>query len=216
MQVRRLKFARMTPKFFPNAAAFRRWLGTHHARAAQLVVGFYKRDSGRASLSWPESVEEALCFGWIDGVRRRLDALSYQVRFTPRRAGSIWSAVNIRKVAALRAAGRMQPAGLEAFRARRARRSGRYSYEQRPTRLPEPHARLLRADAAALRFFTAQIPSYRRAAIWWVISAQRPQTRARRAALLVELSAAGQLIPQFVRGTRPKPLRGARPSTPRR
>ena len=124
MQVRRLKFARMRPKFFPDAAAFRRWLGTHHARAAELVVGFYKKDSGRASLSWPESVEEALCFGWIDGVRRRLDALSYQVRFTPRRAGSIWSAVNIRKVAALRAAGRMQPAGLEAFRARRARRSG--------------------------------------------------------------------------------------------
>jgi uncharacterized protein YdeI (YjbR/CyaY-like superfamily) len=131
MQVRRLKFARMTPKFFPNAATFRRWLGTHHARAAELVVGFYKRDSGRA------------------------------------------------------------------------RRSGRYSYEQRPTRLPEPHARLLRADAAALRFFMAQIPSYRRAATWWVISAQRPQTRARRAALLVELSAAGRLIPQFLRGTRP-------------
>jgi len=208
MQVRRLKFARMRPKFFPDAAAFRRWLGTHHARAAELVVGFYKKDSGRASLSWPESVEEALCFGWIDGVRRRLDALSYQVRFTPRRAGSIWSAVNIRKVAALRAAGRMQPAGLEAFRARRARRSGRYSYEQRPTRLPAPHARLLKADAAALRFFMAQIPSYRRAATWWVISAQRPQTRARRAARLVGLSAAGQLIPQFVRATPPKPLKG--------
>jgi uncharacterized protein YdeI (YjbR/CyaY-like superfamily) len=193
----------MRPKFFPNATAFGRWLGTHHARAAEVVVGFYKKDSGRASLSWPESVQEALCFGWIDGGRRRLDALSYQVRFTPRRAGSIWSAVNIRKVAALRAAGRMQPAGLKAFRTRRARRSGRYSYEQRPTRLPEPHARLLKADAAALRFFMAQIPSYRRAATWWVISAQRPQTRARRAALLVELSAAAQLIPQFLRGTCP-------------
>jgi uncharacterized protein YdeI (YjbR/CyaY-like superfamily) len=136
-------------------------------------------------------------------VRRRLDALSYQVRFTPRRAGSTWSAVNIRKVAVLRAAGRMQPAGLRALRARRARRSGRYSYEQRPTRLPEPHARQLRGDAAAFGYFMAQIPSYRRAATWWVISAQRPQTRARRAALLVELSAAGRLIPQFLRGTRP-------------
>jgi uncharacterized protein YdeI (YjbR/CyaY-like superfamily) len=199
----------MRPKFFRDAAAFRRWLGTHHARAAELMVGFYKKDSGRASLRWPESVEEALCFGWIDGVRRRLDALSYQVRFTPRRADSIWSAVNIRKVAALRAAGRMQPPGLKAPGARRAHRSGRCSYEQRPTRLPEPHARLLRRDAAALRFFMRQIPSYRRAAIWWVISAQRPETRARRAAVLVELSAAGKLIPQFLRGTRP-PRSGAR------
>ena len=194
----------MTPKFFRNAAAFRRWLGLHHARAAELVVGFYKKDSGRARLSWPASVEEALCFGWIDGVRRRLDAVSYAVRFTPRRAGSIWSAVNIRKVAALRAAGRMQPAGLKAFRARRAQRSGRYSYEQRPAQLPEPHARLLKRDAAAFRFFMSQIPSYRRAAVWWVISAQRPETRARRAALLVELSAAGKLIPEFLPRTRPR------------
>jgi uncharacterized protein YdeI (YjbR/CyaY-like superfamily) len=148
----------MRPKFFRTAAAFRRWLGTHHARAAELVVGFYKKDSGHASLSWPESVEEALCFGWIDGVRRRLDVLSYTVRFTPRRAGSIWSAVNLRKVAALKAAGRMQPAGLKAWRARRARRTGRYSYEQRPARLPEPHARRLKQHAAAFRFFVMQTP----------------------------------------------------------
>jgi uncharacterized protein YdeI (YjbR/CyaY-like superfamily) len=199
----------MRPKFFRDAVAFRRWLGAHHAHAAELLVGFYKKDCGRASLSWPESVEEALCFGWIDGVRRRLDALRYRVRFTPRRAGSIWSAVNLRKVAALRAAGRMQPAGLKVFRARRANRSGRYSYEQRPAQLPVPYARLLKRNAAAARFFMSQTPSYRRAATWGVISAQRPETRARRAALLVELSASGQLIRQFLRGPRP-------PRAPRR
>ncbi len=214
MQVRRLKFWGMRPIFFPDALAFRLWLGAHHARAAELVVGFYKRHSGRASLSWPESVDEALCFGWIDGVRRRLDASSYTVRFTPRRAGSIWSAVNLRKVSALKAAGRMHPAGLRAWRARRARRSGRYSYEQRPVRLPAPHARLLKQDVAAFRFFMSQSPSYRRAATWWVISAQRPETRARRAAALVECSAAGKLIPQFLRT--PRPSRSGTRGRPRR
>jgi uncharacterized protein YdeI (YjbR/CyaY-like superfamily) len=179
----------MTPRFFPTPAAFRRWLRRHHAESDALLVGFYKRGSGKPSLSWPQSVEEALCFGWIDGVRRRLDATRYTVRFTPRRAGSIWSAVNIRKVEALGAARRMRPSGLAAFASRRANASGRYSYEQRPARLPEPYAGRLRRAPAAGRFFSAPIPSYRRAAIWWVISAKRQETRARRAAVLVELCA---------------------------
>jgi uncharacterized protein YdeI (YjbR/CyaY-like superfamily) len=187
----------MTPRFFRTPAEFRRWLRRRHAASDALLVGFYKQGSGKPSLSWPESVEEALCFGWIDGVRRRLDATRYTVRFTPRRAGSIWSAVNIRKVEALRAARRMRPAGLAAFARRRANASGRYSYEQRPARLPEPYARMLRRAPAAARFFSSQLPSYRRAAIWWVISAKRPQTREHRAARLVELCAGGRLIPQF-------------------
>jgi uncharacterized protein YdeI (YjbR/CyaY-like superfamily) len=131
-------------------------------------------------------------------VRRRLDEVSYSSRFTPRRRGSTWSAVNIRTVRALRAAGRMQAAGLAAFAARRVDRSGQYSYEQRPAQLPEPYARRLKRNAAAYRFFMAQAPSYRRAATWWVISAKQEATRARRAATLVALSARGEFIPQFL------------------
>jgi uncharacterized protein YdeI (YjbR/CyaY-like superfamily) len=130
----------MRPKYFRSPAEFGRWLEENHARASALVVGFHKQRSGRPSLTWPESVEEALCFGWIDGVRRRLDAARYCVRFTPRRAGSTWSAVNIRKVAELTRTRRMRPAGLAAFAARRPETTGRYSYEQRPRELPEPYA----------------------------------------------------------------------------
>ena len=189
----------MRPKFFATPAAFRAWLARHHRSAAELLVGFHKRASGTASLTWPESVDEALCFGWIDGVRRRLDADRYTIRFTPRRPGSIWSAVNCRKVLSLEAAGRLRPAGRAAYAARRANRSGRYSYEQRPRRLPAPYARLLAASPAAHRFFLGQAPWYRRAAIWWVVSARGAATRLRRAGRLIELSAAGRLIPQFTR-----------------
>lgn len=188
----------MTPKFFRTPAALRRWLRDNHATADELLVGLYKRDSGRPSPTWAQAVEEALCFGWIDGVRHRRDAHSYTVRFTPRRPGSTWSRVNIAKVEALSAAGRMHAAGASAFAARRAARSGRYSYEQRPGQLPAPYASLLIRQRAAARFFAAQTPSYRRAAIWWVISAKKEATRLRRATTLVRLSAAGSLIPQFL------------------
>ena len=191
--------ALVKPAFFKTPQHFRRWLARHHGRAAQLLVGFYKKSSGRPSLTWPESVDEALCFGWIDGVRRNLDEHSYCIRFTPRRPSSIWSAVNIAKARALGAAGRMAAAGQKAFEARRERRSGRYSYEQRPAKLVAPYAALLRRAAAAHAFFNAQPPSYRRAAIWWVVSARREATRARRAATLIELSGARRLIPQFTR-----------------
>ena len=194
----------MKPRFFRTPAQFRAWLQEHHGSAGELLVGFYKNRSGRPSITWPESVAEALCFGWIDGVRRRLDAVSYSIRFTPRRPGSSWSAVNIRKVKALGAAGRMQAAGLRAFRARRAARSGQYSYEQRPAQLLEPYAGSLRRNAAAHRFFMAQAPSYRRAATWWVISAKQEATRARRAATLIALSARREFIPQFLAKRRPR------------
>jgi uncharacterized protein YdeI (YjbR/CyaY-like superfamily) len=197
----------MKPRFFVTAADFRRWLERHHRNSPELLVGFYKRGSGKPSITWPESVDEALCFGWIDGVRRNLDEERYTIRFTPRRGHSIWSAVNMRRTRALIDAGRMAPAGLEAYGARRPNASGRYSYEQRPAELVAPYSVMLKRNAAAQRFFSVQAPSYRRAAIWWVLSAHREETRLARARTLVKLSAAGKLIPQFVR---------RRPSAPRR
>jgi uncharacterized protein YdeI (YjbR/CyaY-like superfamily) len=163
------------------------------------LVGFFKTDSGKPSMTWPESVDEALCFGWIDGVRRRLDETRYTIRFSSRKPGSVWSAVNIRKVEALTAQGRMRPAGRAAFEQRRENRSGVYSYEQRPEGLTAPYAAMLAKNAVARRFFEKQAPSYRRAATWWVISAKREETRAKRARTLIDLSAKGQLIPQFLR-----------------
>ena len=193
----------MKPRFFATPGDFRHWLQQHHDSAAQLLVGFYKVTSGRPSMTWTESVDEALCFGWIDGVRRRLDEAAYSVRFTPRRPGSIWSAVNMRRVRALTAQGRMTAAGRAAFAARKPNRSGRYSYEQRPAELTEPYAGMLDAHAAARRFFASQAPSYRRAATWWILSTRREETRLKRAAQLIELSARGRLIPQFLRPRAP-------------
>jgi len=188
----------MRPKFFRSPAALRRWLLEHHATAAELVVGFYKRDSGRPSPTWAQAVEEALCFGWIDGVRHRRDEASYTVRFTPRRAGSTWSRVNVARIAALTAAGHMRAAGERAFATRRAARSRQYSYEQRPAELPAPYAGMLARRRAAAGFFAAQAPSYRRAATWWVLSAKKEATRLQRATTLLRLSGAGALIPQFL------------------
>jgi uncharacterized protein YdeI (YjbR/CyaY-like superfamily) len=189
----------MRPTFFRDAGAFRTWLRRHHRTTCELLVGFYKADSGKPSITWPESVDEALCFGWIDGVRRRVDELSYTIRFTPRKEGSIWSAVNIERARALIEQGKMVPAGLAAFRARRDNRSGVYSYEQRPRELVEPYASMLDSNQAASLFFSGQTPSYRRSATWWVLSAKKEETRVKRARALIELSAKGSLIPQFLR-----------------
>jgi uncharacterized protein YdeI (YjbR/CyaY-like superfamily) len=189
----------MKPRFFRSAAEFSTWLQRHHATAAELLVGFYKRAAGKPGITWPESVDEALCYGWIDGIRKRVDELSYTIRFTPRRAGSTWSAVNTRRARTLAAQRRMTPAGLSAFEARRPNRSGRYSYEQRPQELTAPYAGMLARNAAARKFFLARIPSYRRAATWWVLSARTEATRLKRAQTLVELSAKAQLIPAFIR-----------------
>lgn len=187
------------PRFFRSPAQLRRWLERHHKTAGHLLVGFYKKGSGKPSITWPESVDEALCFGWIDGIRKRADELSYTIRFTPRKSISTWSAINIKRARLLIEQGRMHPAGLEAFEARRANRSGVYSYEQRPKRLIEPYASMLAGNEAARRFFEGQAPSYGRAATWWVISARKEETRLKRARTLVDLSAKGRLIPQFIR-----------------
>ena len=196
----------MTPRFFKTPADLRDWFDRHSAAATELLVGYYKKTSGKPSVDWSQSVDEALCVGWIDGVRRSLDDERYTIRFTPRKPSSIWSAINIRKVKALEQEGRMRPAGLAAFASRRENKSGVYSYEQRPDQLTPPYDALLRKNKKAAAFFDAQPASYRRAIIWWVISAKQEDTRARRAAMLVDLSARGQRHPQFVKWT-PKRLR---------
>jgi uncharacterized protein YdeI (YjbR/CyaY-like superfamily) len=182
------------PRFFATPQDFRAWLEEHHADAGELLVGYYKKGSGRPSITWQESVDEALCFGWIDGIRRRIDDESYSIRFTPRRARSIWSAVNIARAGELIAEGRMTPAGLAAFEARDEKRSAIYSYEQRhKAKLdPEQEARL-RADPAAWEWFQSRSPSWRQGAIYWITSAKKPETRERRLATLIEDASAGRM-----------------------
>ena len=192
------------PTFFTTPPEFRKWLRKHHASAAHLLVGFYKTSSGAPSITWPESVDEALCFGWIDGVRTRIDDVSYTIRFTPRKASSVWSSVNMRRAQSLIKAKRMMPAGRKAFDARRANKSGVYSYEKRPDRLIEPYAGMLAKNPAANEFFASQAPSYQRAAIWWVISAKQEDTRLRRARTLIELCAKREPLPHLAKW-KPKP-----------
>ena len=190
----------MKPKFFSSPAAWRAWLEKHHADTEELLVGFYKKDSGKASISWPESVDQALCFGWIDGIRRNVDAISYTIRFTPRRAGSTWSAINIRRVGELTKAGMMRPAGLTAIEQRKGDRSEIYSYERRKTATLSPaHEKQFRANRKAWEFSQAQAPWYRRTASWWVISAKKEETRLKRLARLIEDSAHERPIKQLDR-----------------
>src|SRR5437660_4651800 len=154
---------RMKPRFFASPADWRRWLAAQHDREDELWVGFYKRSTGQPSITWPQSVDEALCFGWIDGLRKSIDEASYMIRFTPRRRSSIWSAVNVRRVKALTKAGRMHATGLRAYRARSDKRTGVYSFEQRGApQLPPAFAKAFKADAAAWRFFQAQPAGYQR------------------------------------------------------
>jgi uncharacterized protein YdeI (YjbR/CyaY-like superfamily) len=188
------------PVFFAAPSEFRAWLDEHHERASELLVGFHKKATGRPSMTWPESVDEALCFGWIDGVRRSLRPDAYTIRFTPRKPLSTWSAVNIARARELIAAGRMRPAGLRAFEARTDDRSAIYSYEQRQeAKLAPEEERELRAEERAWEFFRAQPPSYRKTAIWWVVSAKRDETRRRRLGTLIEDSATGLRIRQLRR-----------------
>jgi uncharacterized protein YdeI (YjbR/CyaY-like superfamily) len=180
--------------FFKTPAALRRWFAKHHASENALWVGFYKKESGEPSITWPESVDEALSVGWIDGIRKRIDDQRYKIRFTPRRRASVWSAINIARVEELKKAGRMRPAGLEAFAARRDNRSGIYSYEQRTADLPDPYAVALRANERAHAFFVAQPPSYRKLACWFVVSAKKEETRAARLAKLVQACVDGRRL----------------------
>ena len=186
----------MKPTFFATPADFRKWFEKNHDTAAELLVGFYKKGSGKPSISWPESVDEALCFGWIDGVRRSIDAESYSIRFTPRRARSIWSNVNTKRVAELTQQGRMHASGLSAFKARDPKRSGIYAFEQRPKdqELDPALEAKIRKNKKAWAFFEAQPPGYRRLMSVYVMSAKKEETRLRRLARLIEDSAAGQRV----------------------
>ena len=187
----------MKPKFFKTPADFRKWFEAHHVSAPELWVGFYKKTSGKPSITWPQSVDEALCFGWIDGIRKSIDDVSYKIRFTPRQPRSTWSAVNIKRAQQLIDQELVRPAGLKAFAAREENRSGIYSYEQRTPELPNQYGKKLKKDLAAWKFFQAQPPSYRKAANWYVLSAKKEETRLKRLNALIEYSAQGRRIPQF-------------------
>lgn len=194
----------LTPTFFATPADFRAWLEAHHAESQELWVGYYKKDSGQPSLTWPESVDEALCFGWIDGIRNSIDEVSYAIRFTPRKADSTWSMVNIKRVEELTALGLMRPAGLAAFEKRAKEKSGIYAYEQQQAaELSQTQAAQIQANPAAWEFFQAQAPSYRKAAVWWVVSAKKEETRQKRLATLIADSAQGRTIPPLTRPGKP-------------
>lgn len=184
----------ITPTFFETPAAFRQWLEEHHAIEKELWVGFYKVKSGKGGMVYREALEEALCYGWIDGMVRKVDEDSYAQRFTPRKKDSTWSRINVKRVQELQAEGRMRPPGTAAFDRRTEERTGRYSFEQQDPRLAPGLERTFKANAEAWTFFTRQPPSYRRLATWWVMSAKREDTRARRLLKLISDSAAGRRI----------------------
>lgn len=181
-------------QFFPKPQDLRRWFAKHHESAKEVWVGFYKKDSGRESVTWPESVAEALCVGWIDGIRKTIDGESYTIRFTPRKSGSIWSAVNMKMAEELIAAGKMKASGLAAYELRRENRSGIYAYEQRSAELPEELAKDLRANEAAWADYQKRPPSYRKTVNWWVVSAKTEATRQKRLQQLIVACAEGRKL----------------------
>ncbi|HEX9485091.1 MAG TPA: YdeI/OmpD-associated family protein [Gemmatimonadaceae bacterium] len=184
------------PLFFSTPDEFRRWLAANHARADELWVGFYRRDSGRPSITWPESVDEALCVGWIDGIRKSHDAESYKIRFTPRRARSIWSRVNLEKIRVLTEQGRMEPSGIAAYEAHDPARTQKYSFERGTVVFDAESEKAFRRNRRAWAYFSAQPPYYRRVATHFVMSAAKPETRARRLATLIAHSAKQERLPQ--------------------
>jgi uncharacterized protein YdeI (YjbR/CyaY-like superfamily) len=184
----------MRPVFFRNGVDFRRWLRKNHDSAAALLVGFYRKESGKKGISYSEALDEALCFGWIDGIRKRWDDVSYTVRFTPRKKRSIWSAVNIKRAGELSAQGRMAPSGLHAFESRDVRRANLSSYERATAGLDPARRREFRRNGAAWTFFEAQPPGYRKIASYYVMSAKKEETRRRRLTHLIEESARGRRL----------------------
>jgi len=184
------------PAFFKTEADFRRWFEANHETAPELLVGFWKKASGKPSIDWPQARDQALCFGWIDGIRRSLGDESYTIRFTPRRKGSIWSKVNVERFDALTADGQMTPAGVRAYEENK-HKSGLYAYENEQKALSEEEDRLFRENKAAWADWDKRPPSYRRSALHWITSAKRPETRAKRLAELIEVSAEGRRLPQY-------------------
>jgi uncharacterized protein YdeI (YjbR/CyaY-like superfamily) len=190
----------MEPRFFATPQELRAWLEAHHGTESELVVGLWKKASGRGGITWEQLVDEVLCFGWIDGVGGRIDEDARKIRITPRKKGSTWSNRNVARVEALRAEGRMTEAGEQAFAARREDRSGTYSFERtEEARLTPEQEAVFRADEGAWAWFQAQPPGYRRTALHLVVSAKREETRERRLRQLIACSAAGERIPQLRR-----------------
>jgi uncharacterized protein YdeI (YjbR/CyaY-like superfamily) len=187
----------MKPMFFATPSELRAWLHKYHATKGELWVGYHKKATGKPSITWPETVDEALCYGWIDGIRKSIDDSSYKIRLSPRKPGSIWSGVNTKRAKVLIDEGRMQPAGLKAFEARKEYRSGIYSYEQRSVDLPDPYYRLLKKNKAAWNFFQEQPPSYRKAIYWWIVCAKKEETRLKRLELLIALSFQKKRLPML-------------------
>lgn len=187
----------MNPIFFPTQAQFRAWLAENHTQETELLVGYYKVGSGKPGMTWSQSVDEALCFGWIDGVRRSIDADSYCIRFTPRKPKSIWSAVNIAKIEVLTHQELMHPAGLAAFEKRQENKSKIYAYEQKNVSLSDEFETVFKADEKAWINFRAMAPSYQKTAINWVVSAKQKETRLKRLQELMGNSALGERIKQF-------------------
>jgi uncharacterized protein YdeI (YjbR/CyaY-like superfamily) len=184
----------MKPVSFTEAAEFRAWLKSHHDTATELLLVFYKKDSGRAGITYAEALDEALCFGWIDGLRKRVDDQRYTIRFTPRKSGSIWSNINVRHVERLTAARRMQPSGLKIFAARDAKKTGVYSFEKPPQTFPPEFEQQFRANRKAWAFFTAQAPWYQRTAIHVVLQPKQEATRQRWLDRLIADSAQGRRL----------------------
>ncbi len=184
------------PVFFPTDADFRCWLEANHQTAPELLVGFWKKGIGKPSIDWPQARDQALCFGWIDGVRRSLGEEAYTIRFTPRRKGSIWSNVNVERFKALKIAGLMSPAGERAYEDNKAK-SGLYAYERDLASLAREDEAKFRKDRAAWADWERRPPGYRKVVLHWVTSAKKPETRAKRLATLIACSAAGEKIPRY-------------------
>lgn len=183
--------AEISPTFFATQAAFRKWLEKNHNKATELLVGFYKTDSGKPSMTWSQSVDEALCFGWIDGVRRSIDKYSYSIRFTPRKPKSIWSAVNIAKVEKFISHGLMQPAGLASFEKRTEDKSRIYSHEIGEVKFSPAYEKQFKANKTAWNYFQSLAPSYRKPSTLWVMSAKQEAIRTKRLNELIADSKAG-------------------------
>jgi uncharacterized protein YdeI (YjbR/CyaY-like superfamily) len=200
------------PKFFRSAAHFRKWLERNHATCKELIVGFYKKDSGKPSITYPEARDQALCFGWIDGVRNALDEISYTNRFSPRKPKSVWSAVNIARVRELTGLGLMTAAGLKVFESREEHRSRQYSFENKPKQFPPEYDKQLRANKKASKYFDAQPPWYRRTSTFWVLSAKKEETRQKRFHELISDSEKQQWIKPLRRAQKQKGTAAAVPS----
>jgi uncharacterized protein YdeI (YjbR/CyaY-like superfamily) len=184
--------------FFPTKSKLRKWFEKNHDKVDELWIGYYKKGTGKPSITWQESVDEALCFGWIDGIRKSIDEESYMIRFTPRRKDSIWSAVNTKRIKELIKLGLVNPAGLEAFNKRDEKKTNRYSFEQKNVKFPKEFEKKFKANKKAWTYFQKLPPSARRPSKWWVISAKKEETKLRRLDTLIQCSEEGRKIPPLI------------------